>query len=236
MDWKICGIIDIVIILLFLLAAFLGFKKGFLKKALGLIGVIVGLVVAFTFCESLAGWFKETGFIYDNIYESILSNANDAIQKAGGGAPTVEEALVNMGVWKFIASMVAKNIPSSTIVLAENIATYFTGILMNIISFAILFVGVLLLALILKIIASILRNNKVIKFVDGILGIILYCCICLLIIDVIFMVIRFMYNAEFFSSCKEFLDVDMMLNEDTFRISKYFYLNNPVYSLFDIFF
>lgn len=236
MDWKICGVIDIVIIILFLLSALLGFKKGFMKKALGMVGVIVGLVVAFVFCESFAGWLKETGLIYDNIYESIFTNANNAIAEAGGGATTVEETLVNMGVWKFLAGMIAKNIPESPILLAANIAEYFTGLIMNVIAFAILFVGVLIIALILKIVAAILRGNKVIRVLDGILGIVLYAGICFLIIDFVFMVLRFLYPLEFFGSCKEFLDTDMKLLEDTFRISKYFYMHNPIYSIFNIFF
>ena len=60
MDLKICGLIDIILIVLIGIALFLGYKKGFLNKAIGLIGLFVGLAIAFVFCSQLAGWFEST--------------------------------------------------------------------------------------------------------------------------------------------------------------------------------
>ena len=57
MDLRICGLIDIILILLILLVLFLGYKKGFLKKAIGLIGLFVGLAIAFVFCTQLPNSF-----------------------------------------------------------------------------------------------------------------------------------------------------------------------------------
>lgn len=237
MDLKICGIIDIIIVVLFLISAILGYRKGFIKKALGMVGLLVGLIVAFTFCNAFAGWLEKTGFIYNKIYNSILKNATNAVLEAGGGSTSVEDTLINMGVWKFFAHLFAKNISAdSTIVLAENISAYFAHILTVIISFFILFVGVFVVSIILKIIANILRENKTFKIIDGILGIVLYGCLFLISLNTFFTILKFFAPLEFFQKCQAFLNVDMMLTEPSkFRISKFFYEHNPIYSILDIF-
>ncbi|MDE5566690.1 MAG: CvpA family protein [Anaeroplasmataceae bacterium] len=237
MDLKICGIIDIIVVVSFVLVAILGYRKGFIKKALGMVGLLVGLIVAFTFCNAFAGWLEKTGFIYDGIYNSILENATNAILEAGGGSTSVEDALINMGVWKFFAHLFAKNIPAdSTIVLAENISAYFAHILTVIISFFILFIGVFILSIILKIIANILRENKTFRIIDGILGIVFYGSLFLILLFTVFTILRFFAPLEFFESSQEFLNVDMMLTDPSkFRISKFFYEHNPIFSILDIF-
>lgn len=238
MDWKICGLFDVIIIIAFIITAILGYRKGFIKKALGMVGLLVGLIVAFVFCNGFASWLEGNGFIYDNLYESILNNATEAVLKAGNGSTSVEETLINMGVWKFFAHLFAKNIEvESTIQIAENISAYFAHILMVIISFFILFVGVFILSIVLKIVASILRENKIFKFFDGILGIVLYCCLFFILLDTVLMVLRFFAPLDFFQNSQQFLDVDMMLSDpNKFRLSKFFYEHNPIYAILDVFF
>ncbi len=235
LDWKICGLVDIILIVGFLLSSFLGYRKGFIKKALGLVGLFTGLIVAFVYCNGLASWFQDKGIIYNGIYDKIFQNASSAVAELGDGS--VEDALVQMGVWKFVASILAKNIQATTTLeMAASISAYIAHILMVLISFAILFVGVFVVAIILKIIASILRENKIFKFFDGILGIVLYSCLFFIAWDTVFMILRFFAPLDFFASSQQFLNVDMKLTEDTFRISKFFYLHNPIYEIFNIFF
>lgn len=238
MDWKICGLFDVILVIAFIVTAILGYRKGFIKKALGMVGLLVALIVSFVFCNGFASWLEGNGFIYDKLYNSILNNATEAVLKAGNGSTSIEETLVNMGVWKFFAQLFAKNIEvESTIQIAENISAYFAHILMVIISFLILFVGVFILSIILKIVANILRENKIFKFFDGIMGIVLYCCLFFVLLDVVLMVLRFMAPLDFFQSSQQFLDVDMMLSDPSkFRLSKFFYEHNPIYSILDVFF
>lgn len=235
LDWKICGLIDIILIVGFLLSSILGFKKGFIKKALGLVGLLTGLIVAFVYCNGLASWFQDKGFIYNGIYDKIFQNASTAVAELGDGS--IEDALVHMGIWKFVASILAKNIQATTTLeIAASISAYIAHLLMVLISFAILFVGVFIVAIILKILASILRENKIFKLFDGILGIVLYSCLFILAFDSLFMILRFFAPLDFFAKPQQFLNVDMKLTEDTFRISKYFYLHNPIYEILNIFF
>ncbi len=241
MDFGFCGIIDIIFLLLLIFVVIFGYKKGFLKKAIGLVGLFVGLVVAIAFCTQLAGWFESTGFIYNSIYDNIKENVlnADIFTNPIGTTATIQEVLINMGMPEFFANIFAGNIQDSFSVetVAINISQYFSHIAMVIISFFILFIGVFVLAFLLKILAAILRGNAFIRFIDGILGVVLYGCMFMLAVYIIFTVMRFMENAEFFASCKSFLDVDMKLNDpDTFRLSKFFYEHNIIYAILDIFF
>lgn len=238
MDWKICGLFDIIIVIGFIITAILGYRKGFIKKALGMVGLFVGLIVAFVFCNGFASWLEGNGIIYDKLYGSILNNATEAVLEAGNGSTSVEDTLVNMGVWKMFAKLFAKNIQAeTTIQIAENISAYLAHILMVIISFLILFVGVFILSIILKIVANILRENKIFKFFDGLLGIVLYCCLFFVLLDTVLMVLRFFAPLDFFQNSQQFLDVDMMLSDpNRFRLSKFFYEHNPIFAILDVFF
>lgn len=240
MDLKICGIIDILLILLIILSLFIGFKKGFLKKAIGLIGLFVALAVAFVFCKQLAACFESAGIIYTPIFNNIKGNVleTEIFQNAGGADASVSDILVSMGMPRFMANMFAGNISTATTAetIASNIAGFFAHILTVIICFVILFVGVFIVAIILKIVASLLRTSKVIRILDGILGMVLYFCLMMILVYVVFAILRALGNYEFFANAQKFIDVDMKLNEDTFRLSKFFYQHNIIYSFFDIFF
>lgn len=238
MDLKICGIIDIIFILLMLLVLFIGFKKGFLKKAIGLLGLFVALAIAFVFCSQLAGWFESSGIIYDSIFEMIKGNVLESDAFKNGTDATVSEVLMGIGIPKFLANAFAANIPGGMTAqtIAINISEFFSHILMVIISFCILFVGVFLISLVLKLLVNILRGNAIIKWIDGILGMALSFCLFMVFVYFVFAILRLCSEYAFFASWQRFIDVDMKLNEDTFRLSKFFYQHNVIYSFFELFF
>lgn len=237
MDLKICGIIDIIYLLLMGLVLFIGFKKGFLKKAIGILGLFVALAIAFVFCTQLAGWFESTGMIYKPIFESIKGNVLESKAFQSGNA-TISDLLVGIGIPRFLANSFAANIPGgmTAYTIAENIATFFAHILTVIISFGILFVGVFVISMLLKILTIILRGNAIIKWIDGVLGMALSFCLFMIVVYSIFAILRALGEYSFFASWQNFLDVDMKLNENTFRLSKFFYQHNVIYSFFALFF
>jgi uncharacterized membrane protein required for colicin V production len=49
-----CGIIDIVIVVLFLIFAIIGYKKGFATKIISLLSFIIVIILAFLFAGQLA--------------------------------------------------------------------------------------------------------------------------------------------------------------------------------------
>ena len=54
-------IIDICIVLLLLIAVFIGYKKGFIKLVTKLLGFFVAIVLAYLLCGKLGG------YIYNNL-------------------------------------------------------------------------------------------------------------------------------------------------------------------------
>lgn len=235
MDFKFFGVVDIVLVLIMLISLILGFKKGFLKKAIGLVGILVALAVAVVFCRQLAEALKVNKVFYQ-IYTNVENNVISSMPN--GADSSIKEVLVQIGIPDFLAGMFASNIAASTDAssIAANIAEFFYTVALVGISFVILFVGVFLVTIVLKIIASILRGNAIIRFVDGILGMALYFCLTMVFVYIVFAIMRAISNQEFFASCQNFLNVDMKLNEETFRLSKFFYNNNFIYGFFDLFF
>ena len=237
MDLIICGIVDIVIIVIMLIVCVAGYKKGFLNKALGFVSFIVAVAVAFAFCTQVASLFKDMEIIYPNIYESIYGNVSKSDVLSNPDA-TITDVLVSLDIPKFVAEFVADGIGEKINAqdLAVQISSYITQICMNVISFIILFVGVFVIAFLLKILAKILRGNAFVKFVDGILGVALYGSIFIVVVYAMFTILHFIIDMEWFAAVKDFLIIDMMLeNPEKFRISKYIYEHNIIYNIINSF-
>lgn len=72
-------IIDIVVVALFVIGIIVGYKKGFAKIVLKLVGFILALVLAYLFCNSVAKYiYNDTG-IGEKLSESIEQNLNGYI-------------------------------------------------------------------------------------------------------------------------------------------------------------
>lgn len=238
MDLKFCGIIDIVMVLLLLILCFIGYKKGFLNKAIGLVSFLVALIVAFIFCTQLAALLKDAGIIYPSVFESIYGNVSSSTALSNPEA-TVSEVLTAIKVPGFIANMIGNAVGHNIVVtdIAATISEYIAGAIMNVICFAILFFGVFIVAFVLKIVAKILRGNIIIRIVDGVLGIALYGSLFIGFVYVLFAILHFCMDATWFTSVKAFLDVDMKLTDPgAFRLSKYIYENNIVYEIINVLF
>lgn len=237
MDFGILGVIDIILILLAVLVCLLGYKKGFLKKAIGLVSFIVAVIVAFAFCSQLAGLFQKNEIIYPSIYQSVYQNitATEAFRNPDA---TVVDLLTAIKIPKFIAQMLANAIDSTKMAseMAADIAHYMAKSALNVICFFILFFGVFVVALLLKIISGILRKSKLIRVVDGLFGIVLYGCLFILVVEIIFTILHYCIGNEWFHAAEKFLEVDMQLNSNRFRISKYIYEHNTVYEIIHILF
>ena len=75
-------------------------------------------------------------------------------------------------------------------------------------------------------------NNAFIKLIDGILGAAFHVCIYAVVIYSLFTILHFIIDLDWFSNVKEFLVVDMMLdNPDEFRVSKFIYEHNVIYNI-----
>ena len=217
MDWGFIGLIDVIIILLGILMIIIGYKKGFMNKALSIIGAIVLFAFAIFYSSQLAGVFKSSGFIYNGLYSSMLEkirpNLNDSF------AVTLEKGF---GIPSFLATILAFFMGNpqkglSAEASAEIVATK-TVVL---ISFLILFISGIIVLVILKAITKSLREQKVVKVIDGVFGIFLYLTIYAAVLLLVFFVLDIVYKNTT-GGFHDWLAVDLALNDTSkFRIGNY---------------
>ncbi len=244
MDLKICGIIDLILIGIGIIFLIVGYKKGFIKKLISLAGILVIVVFSIVYCSQFAQFLIHhkvfyPGF-YDNIYNNIITNI---AKKNIPVDATVTDVLVKgFNVPRFIASILANGIVKEGQALptvqeiADAIATYLGTALMNIIAFFILFVGIFIITLVLKIIADLLRANKLVRTVDGILGSLLYVTVFATVVCILFYFLSLCMNQEWFKGARDWLAVDMQLDTNHFRLSKLVYEGNIIKKILDLIF
>jgi len=223
MDWGITGLTDIIIILLGILMIVVGYKKGFMNKALSFVGGILLFAFAIFYSTQLAGVFKSSGFIYNGIYESMLAKVEPKLNDSF--AVTLEYGL---GIPSFLATILAflMGNPAKGLTAAETADIIATKTVV-LISFLVLFIAGLIVLIILKAITKSLREQSVIRVIDGIFGIFFYLTIYAAIILAVFFVFDLIYKNAPDSSFSSWLAVDLQLNDpNKFRIGKYFFENN----------
>lgn len=239
MDLGIVGIVDIVIIVIALLSIIIGYKKGFMNKALSMFGILVIFVFAIMYQGALTQVFKSNNIIYNDIYDTFKEkiDAFTLTVAEGDTYKFVDILKSGFGIVAFLAYPISwiMGSPSTGLTNAEY-ADIMTNRTVNIISFLIIFVAGLIIYFILKLISKNLRNDKFIRFIDGVLGIILYLVLSAIFVYVVFFVLNLIMDQSWFSSAKEWLTVDMQLDTDKFRISKAMYNNNLFVRIKELFF
>lgn len=239
----ILGILDIVIFLGAVIAIFAGYKLGFIKKVLSLVGILAILGISFFYCTGLAGIFIEADIIYPNIYQPMVDKMLVKVGEYGLTAEStvVEFFEVGLGIPKFLANMIADSIDGIDVATSANqicelIAGHLTTMIMNIICFAIIAVALIIVIAILKAIANGLRELKIVRVFDGILGAVLYLALYIAGMFAIFALLDWFMTMEWFAAVKDFLVVDMQLDTESFRISKWIYEHNVLLNVFEFLF
>ena len=146
MDWGIIGLIDVIIILFTLITAIVGYKTGFLKKAIGLVSFFVALIVSLVFCKPFAGFLTEHDIIYGGLYNKIEYKVStiENIEYLDY-APDMSEAIQETtDLPKFIADFLATKITENTssVEVIGKVSTAIADVLMVIISVLIIVIGV----------------------------------------------------------------------------------------------
>ncbi len=242
MDLKICGIVDIVIILGAVIMLILGFKKGFITKILSIASIILILIFSFFFASTLTGYLKEWNIIYPNILDGITNNINNNLRgkEITESMSTVDAVAILLNTPKWIAqlvvNMMGSSVPAEVSGIVNAVAETITKWCCNVISFFIIAFGIILVIGIAKMIASIFRQSKVFKVVDGIFGILLYEVIYIAILSVLFLIVYFLYYKANIPGFNEFIKVDFQMETDSFRLSKWFLENNVLRTLFSMVF
>ena len=235
MDLIFCGILDIILVLGIIVSLIIGAKKGFLQKFISMGSWIMALILAFIFCGRLADLFINNNIIVGSIRENILTNikSTEAFQ-LGATDPAV--FFKELGFPSIIASMIGSTIGMDAEGIALEITNGVSRAFMVVISFLILFFGILIGLLVLKLLVKLVRQATLVKVVDGILGVVLYGFIALVTIYVSFFVLSLLMQIPSFEGLRNFMIIDMQLNTDKFRLSKYFYENNILINFLKLFF
>lgn len=230
------GIIDAVIVVIGLLFLFVGYKKGFMSKMATIICVLVLIGLSIVLCGHMAQMMMDKDIFYSSIYNKIYSGAESAVAEAGESA-TVKQALakaLNMPEW--IVSLFVMSIKDEPAAgLVKTLSEKTTMFIMKAIAFGILFVGMIIVMIILKIIAKGLRENKFIRVVDGIFGMALYLFIYVLIISVFFFVLDILIEKDVISQTTGFIAEDLQLGTTNFSISRWLLKGNLISSVRETF-
>lgn len=239
MDLGIIGLIDIFIILLAIIAIIVGYVRGFMKKMLSWVGFLILIAFAILFTTQIAHFCISHNIIYPSIYDKIFGKVDGwlSAHQYKSYSVTIEKSF---GIPAFLATIFSLLMGNPKINKAEGAPSYQVQVstkisesIMNVIAFLIIFVIVLIFMAILKIICAKARENKVVRVTDGLLGIALYLVLLMFTLSFIFFVTKLVYDAKWFPNFNKFLEKDLQLNSNKFRISKSIYQSNIFESIKD---
>ena len=243
MDFQVCGLLDIIIVVFGLIFIVLGYKKGFIKKILSIVGFLAITIFAFIYCKQLASFLIEKEIIYPSIYNPILEHllieaAKEGLEPTSTLTDFLTTALQIPAPLSQLFSKVL-DVSGSVEEMCVGISVFVSTIAMNIISFFLIVVGTSIVVLILKLVTNIMRKVTIIRIIDGILGAGLYFAFFLIIVYVCFTVIQISMEYSWFVEVKNFLIIDMKLpvngEQTPFRLSRFIYENNVLYKLIEMF-
>lgn len=232
------SITSVVIFVLFITLIIIGFKNGFMEKFLSISNSVCGLIFSVLFCSKLSEAFVQklwgeslTNRFLENIHSS------DAYQEMYYNP---QGFLSSLGLPEFISKRI--DITGTVDEISSQLAGFLSNIICVIIAFLILFFGSTILVFFLKLFAKLLRQSRIIRFVDGILGVFLYSVLFYLSLCLIFLILSLVLQTTNIGWLESFANNDMnLIGNDTgiikgFRLSKWLYENNLIGNFFGLFF
>lgn len=239
MNLYICGFIDIVLITSFIAFIIIGYKEGFLTKFLELAKGLGGIVLAFFLVVPLGNFLFSISFIKQPIYNKVEANV---IAKLSGGAGdvSVEALLEKLGFPDFMNYILSEvvNDGINPEAFVETVSNGLSRLFLYVIAFVFLLFMMTFGIGIIKLLIKLLRKtSRLIKIIDGTLGVIFGVFIFLFLTYIALLCISIAVqvtgpNSDF----TRFIIVDMQLESNTFRLSKLFYENNIIGNIFKLFF
>lgn len=236
MNFMFCGIIDIVLVVLFVIFIFVGWKKGFVEKFLSLANTLCGFLFSLLFCRDFAGFLIKHNIFYGSIYDKVFTNVSNA-EALQNGEATAAELLGALGFPNNLSEFIASKMDIDSTAIAAGISSGVTKCIMVILAFIIMFFGITIICFLLKLIFKALKEGStVLKVTDGILGIVFYFVLFFVIVDVCLFGVSILMSTSSLEGVRNFIDVDMQLSTDKFRLSKYLYDHNALAGIIGILF
>lgn len=234
------GICEIVIILGLLVAIVIGFLFGFFRTLLKIGSIISGFLfsvcLAYPFSKLLYMIFGTP--VYNKFYHKV--EASDKWQSLNGTEDAREalaQVLKESGVpfSEFISKRVdLSNVEDLKIAIADKISYLITSIIFVIIAFFVLLIGTSIILFILRKCLEKFRENKLFRFIDGILGVVASVAISLVVVMLVFFVFTLIGKDGSFYS---WLSNDIRLESSSgFGLGRYLYDHNLLKGLWDLVF
>lgn len=238
MDLGFFGVIDVVIVLAVILFIVIGWKKGFLEKiidmASSVFGLIASVLLARPFSNVLRGWFGEG--IESSINDYLLSRSGEFAAELT--EPNLRGALEGLSLPDFMVDWIADSVDFTQVTnsIIDSITPLILTLALLVIAFISLFFGSMIIFFLLRLLAKGITSIPIIKQVDKFLGVIFGLLKVALFIYIMLFILALLINIPSINDLiYEFLDVDMQLSSEEFRLSKYLYDNNLLRNIINVF-
>lgn len=237
-------ILDLIIVLLFLLIAFIGYKVGFLATLIKFTSAFSGIIIAVFLTKPITNLAVEANWdsaMESKIYTNITtSDVFIAYTEGGEGVEGINQLLQELGIPPFISGFVAAGIAETMdpMQIAAKIADGVSYVFVFIITFVSLLLFSSLVFLILKLLVKTVRKAVgFIRVIDGILGILFFTFMFVIVIYLAFLVISLiLQGADPSDGFYIFMTEQLHLEDDKFGIAKYLYENNVIGNFFALLF
>jgi len=235
-------ILDVGLGVFFLIIIIIGYKVGFLRAVIKIASSFGGFVMAVLFTEPLTEKAINLG-IFNNLSNKIASNikASDAYQQyalTDNREAGINEMLSKLGIPEFMSKFFSNafvehlNVDEAVEFISNGITKAFATICV----FFTLLIFTALVFWILKVIVKKLRDTvKLIKFLDGILGVAFYSIMGLLVVY-IFLLISSLIIQSNTNEFTEFMLIQLHLDDSKWGLTKYLYQNNFIGNFIALFF
>ncbi|XMB72593.1 CvpA family protein [Mycoplasmatota bacterium WC30] len=238
MDLGFFGVIDVVIVLVVVIFAVIGWKKGFLEKVIDMassvFGLIASILLARPFSGVLRGWIGES--LETKIGEYLMSRSD--LFSAELTEPNLRAALEGLSLPDFMVQWIADGIDFNavTVSIIDSLTPLILTLALLVIAFITLFFGSMIVFFLLKLLAKGITSIPFIKQVDKVLGLIFGLLKVALLVYILLFVLALLINIPAINDLIwSFLQKDMQLGTEEFRLSKYLYDNNLLKNIINVF-
>lgn len=232
------GILDVLIIVAIVAMIWLGWKKGFLLKivemASSLFGLIASLLLARPFSNLLDNWFGAD--IEARLNTHFLEQSPMLSQNVT--EPNLRNALEELSMPEFITNWISNSVDYDDVTqsIIATITPLFKTMILLVIAFVSLFIGSMIIFFFLKILSRMVSSIPVIKQIDKVLGALFGLFKGAVIIYVLLLILSFVLAVPGINDLiGNFVSVDMQLDSESFRLSKWLYDHNIFRFIINVF-
>ena len=181
-------ILDIILIAIIALNIFIGYKKGLVKLAVGLIAVLASIIIAMLLYKPVSNVIIENTEIDENIKSTIISNFTKDTESEVEDTPTEK---TDDGFMKYIEKYVDDTVNKTKNEIVIEASEVISVKVINVCAFIGIFIIARLLMILLTFIADIIMSLPILKQFNEIGGILYGAVKALLIIYIILAIMFF---------------------------------------------